>query len=599
MSVLANLDRAESISARASSDACKGKTAVLPCGATLHVGFFFDGFGRNLEQDLQDDRVSNVGRLFLAHPYDQTSPPPDPFRLLQKFYISGLGAPFDPTLGGGLALAGTGVAGAISKAKDNMSKLPEGAATDMGVEAGQDILTGKRWWERLLNNLAPEKLGARGLAGAVTGTVAASVEGVPIIRDNELVAELLKTGVDTRLEAAVQALNDTLNKARAQSNVPLKRIAVSVYGFDFGATLARAFSHKLLAECEPGTTRYQGIALDIVFAGLFDAVDRSMANSIVADYWLPMVNQVKDGECLPGPTKAALHLVAAHECRGTRRVRLIGTGVSTPRWEERLVPGVSEDVGGGLRKEDAPSSRELHLACLHEMYRAAYRAGVPFPQLEKLPDIAVIASRLFEFNDHINGISALDASTRYLDKVGAGEPSAEAFLQHRRWYIRRLRGLWQMYREQYRAFAEEEERLERPLMGSGGVFAKHLGLGNESAAQAATRDRVLAQVRASKAALRDSLGWLEQVQMEADMLGRTSHSPPVQALLDEWNAPVAASISFDIEDVLELFLNDRYMISRLPPERTALKYFVVRDFDSPDWRKTAGTLPSPLEHVAR
>lgn len=595
MSGLANLDRAEAISARASSDACEGKTAVLPCGATLHVGFFFDGFGRNLEQDLQEDRVSNVGRLFLVHPYDQTSPPPDLFRRLQKFYISGLGAPFDPTLGGGAAFAGTGMAGAASKAKDNLSELPEGTATDASVEAGQDILTGKNWWERLINNLKPTKL----VIGAVTAVATASVEGLPIVRDNERVAELFKTGVDTRLEAAVQALNDTLNKVRTQGDVPLKRIAVSVYGFDFGATLARAFSHKLLAECEPGTTRYQGIALDLIFVGLFDAVDRSMASSIVLDYLLPLVSQVDDGECLPGPTKAALHLVAAHECRGTRRARLIGTGVSTPRWEERLVPGISEDVGGGLRKEDAPSSRELHLACLHEMYRAAYRAGVPFPPLEKLPDIAVITSRLFEFNDHINGISALDASTRYLSKVGARQPSAEAFLQHRRWYIRRLRGLWQMYREQYRAFEEEEARLERPLMGSGGVFARHLGLGNESPAQATKRDRVLAQVRASKAALRNSLSWLEQVQMEADMLGRSSYSAPTQALLDEWYAPVAVTVSFDIEDVLELFLNDRYMISQLSPTITTLKYFVVRDFDSPDWRKTAGTLPSPLEQVAR
>lgn len=595
MSGLANLDRAEAISARASSDVCKGKTAVLSCGATLHVGFFFDGFSRNLQQDLQDDRVSNVGRLFLVHPYDQTSPPPDLFRRLQKFYISGLGTPFDPTLGGGAALAGTGMFGAASKAEDNLSELPEGTATDASVEAGQDILTGKNWWERLINNLKPTKL----VIGAVTAVATASVEGLPIVRDNERVAELFKTGVDTRLEAAVQALNDTLNKVRTQGDVPLKRIAVSVYGFDFGATLARAFSHKLLAECEPGTTRYQGIALDIVFMGLFDAVDRSMASSIVLDYLLPLVSQVDDGECLPGPTKAALHLVAAHECRDTRRARLIGTDVSTPRWEERLVPGISEDVGGGLRKEDASSSRELHLACLHEMYRAAYRAGVPFPQLEELYEIDTKAAGLFALNDHINGISALDASTRYQGKVGARQPSAEAFLQHRRWYIRRLRGLWQMYREQYRAFEEEEARLERPLMGSGGVFARHLGLGNESPAQAATRDRVLAQVRASKAALRNSLSWLEQVQMEADMLGRSSYSAPTQALLDEWHAPVAASVSFDIEDVLELFLNDRYMISQLSPIITTLKYFVVRDFDSPDWRKTAGTLPSPLEQVAR
>lgn len=88
----ASLERAQAISARASQGVGTGSTAVLPCAAPLHIGFFFDGFGRNLEEDLRNDRLSHIGRLFLAPPSDQSSPPPDPFRQLQKFYISGLGA---------------------------------------------------------------------------------------------------------------------------------------------------------------------------------------------------------------------------------------------------------------------------------------------------------------------------------------------------------------------------------------------------------------------------------------------------------------------------------------------------------------------------
>jgi hypothetical protein len=39
----------------------------LGCGRTLHMGFFFGGFARNLEQDRQENRVSNIARLFMAH----------------------------------------------------------------------------------------------------------------------------------------------------------------------------------------------------------------------------------------------------------------------------------------------------------------------------------------------------------------------------------------------------------------------------------------------------------------------------------------------------------------------------------------------------
>ncbi len=593
MSGPANLDRAQAISARATSERCGKKTAVLPCGATLYMGFFFDGFGRNLEQDLRDDRVSNVGRLFLAHPYDQTSPPSDPFRQLQKFYISGLGATFDPSLGGSAVVIGAGLKGATSKAQDNLTSLPQGTATDAGVEVGKDILTGKNWWERLQHNLSPVKL-AKGVGAAI---VTAGTELFEVSRDHPLTAELLKTGVDTRLEAAWERFQRRVEEIGASSEVPLKRLAISVYGFDFGATLARAFCHKLYDECEPGTSRYKGLELEIIFVGLFDAVDRSMADSIVLDYLLPLVNRIDDGECLPGPVKAALHLIAAHEHRGTRRARLIGTGSLTPRWEERLVPGISEDVGGGLRQEDAPYSRELHLTSLHEMYRAAYLAGVPFPQMETLQREDKYVASFFIFNDHINGTSALDANARYLARVGANTPSKESFLTHRRLYIRRLRLLWQLYHEQSQAFAQEEARLDRPLLGSESRLGRLLGQGSESMVQAGQRDRALQRVRASQAELRKTLGWLEDVQREARILQAGFNTPEVEALLREWATPSPTGLSFDIEDVLEYFLNDRYLVSQMSPRPNDYKYFVVRGFDIPDLLKTRGIAPDPLEQV--
>ncbi|WP_081232260.1 phospholipase effector Tle1 domain-containing protein [Pseudomonas chlororaphis] len=591
MNKIPNLDHAQAICSSASAGVQNKKNSVLPCSATLHIGFFFDGFGHNLEHDIQNDQTTNISRLFMVHPDVDLSDAADPFALHRRFYISGIGTDFDTKLGGGTELSLTGLQGALNKAKDNVADVPKGSATDAAVDAGKDILTGKNWWENLLNNLKPGNI----VSTIVKAVAPAAIEIFPAIRDNEIAADLFKTGVDTRLEAASQAFEDAITKAEAQSKAPIKRVAVSVFGFDFGATLARAFAHKLFEDCDPGTTRFKGKNLEIVFAGLFDAVDRSSESSIIGDFISPLTSKVDDGECLPGPVKAALHLVAAHECRSTRRSRLIGTGSLTPRWEERLVPGTSYDVGGGLKKADVPYSLELHKATLQDMYRAAYRAGVPFPEFEKLPDIGVKISQLFELNDHVNGISAIESSKRYMAKVGHNQVSAESFLTHRCMYIRRLRSLWQLYNGQYRAYSDEEDRLERPIFGENGSLKKMLGLGGESEAQAKKRDYALKQVRTHKTALRNELGWLEAVDAEARRIRSGLSTEAEKALLNEWFNPNPPALNPDVEDLLELYLNDSYMIGQMPKEPMYLKYFLVRGLDRPDLTKTKGMAPDYLQ----
>lgn len=591
MSAPRNFEQAQAISVRSGSKTTEQKTAILPCEAAFKIGFFFDGFGRNLEEDLASEQLSNIARLFLAHPYDRTTPPADPLNQFEKFYISGIGAPFYASSGGGAGPMGAGLMGALNKAKDNVTDVPKGSATDAAVDAGKDILTGKNWWKTLLNNLKPGNI----ISTVIKAAAPAAIEIFPAIRDNETVADLFKTGVATRLEAASKAFEDAITKAEAQSKAPIKRVAVSVFGFDFGATLARAFAHKLFEDCDPGTTRFKGKNLEIVFAGLFDAVDRSSESSIIGDFISPLTSKVDDGECLPGPVKAALHLVAAHECRSTRRSRLIGTGSLTPRWEERLVPGTSYDVGGGLKKADVPYSLELHKATLQDMYRAAYRAGVPFPEFEKLPDMGVKISQLFELNDHVNGISAIESSKRYMAKVGHNQVSAESFLAHRCMYIRRLRSLWQLYSGQYRAYSDEEDRLERPIFGENGSLKKMLGLGSESEAQAKKRDHALKQVRSHKTALRNELGWLEAVDAEARRIKNGLSTEAEKALLSEWFNPNPPALNPDVEDLLELYLNDSYMIGQMPKEPMYLKYFLVRGLDRPDLTKTKGMAPDYLQ----
>jgi hypothetical protein len=597
MSGKPNLDRAQSVSTKACASTEGQKNAVLPCESTLHIAFFFDGFGRNSIEDIVDGNLSNVARLFLAHPDDTGQEKIESNIDRRRYYISGLATHFDASLGGGAAVSGAGLDGALSKAKDSALKSPEGTINNSPLDAAKDILTGKKWWEALLNNLKVGNV----ITGAIKAAAPAALDIFGTTRDNKYAATFFKTGVETRLEAAFKALEKTLDSAKEKSGVPVKRIAVSVFGFDFGATLARAFIHKIFDECDPATTVFKGTQLDVIFAGLFDSVDRSGESSIVLEYLIPFANTVDDGECLAGPVKAALHLIAAHECQDSRRSRLIGTGPSTPKWEERLVPGTSYDVGGGLKKADVSHSTELHLTSLHDMYQAAYRAGVAFPTLNELYETQPDVAEYFVLNDHINGTTAIGASKDYMSKAGNKKVSAESFLAHRRLYIQRLRGLWELYRGQHKAYDDAEERLQRPVLGKQGSIARALGMSSESDADAAKRDQALKQTQQDKAALRKELSWLEEVDREAWRLKTSFPSATVKALLDEWYSPVPKSLSFDIEDLLEFYVNDQYMVQQFPQtlSNPIPKYFRVREFDMPSLNKTKGMAPDYLEQTMR
>lgn len=61
------------------------------CSRTWHVGLFFDGVHRNIEQDASEQRLSNIARLFRAFPDEINDVSTSSY---SKFYISGLGTPF-------------------------------------------------------------------------------------------------------------------------------------------------------------------------------------------------------------------------------------------------------------------------------------------------------------------------------------------------------------------------------------------------------------------------------------------------------------------------------------------------------------------------
>ena len=280
---------------------------ITNCARTLKVGFFFDGFGRHRIKDMQTGRVSNIGKLFLVHPDAQADEPLFSYR---AFYASGLGEDFSADLN-------VTANSAVTSFGDTASEVPADAAKDQAIESAKDVLDPRRnWWERISRNLKELLHKPLNLMGLLKGAVIdATLEVLAPVRDSRFAAELLKTGGDTRIQGAIDFLNEVIRKVESQhGQPPLKHIELTVYGHDYGATLARAFLHELLSrEPQPSgdTYSYQGIKLTILFAGLFDGVDRSHVDFPYLP--LPLRTVLDDGGPLPDRVKQALHLVAGEE----------------------------------------------------------------------------------------------------------------------------------------------------------------------------------------------------------------------------------------------------------------------------------------------
>lgn len=576
---------------------------ITTCEHTLRIGFFFDGFGRHRLKDMQTGRVSNIGKLYIVH---SDSGEDGALFSYRKFYASGLGEDFsaDLNLTANSALTSFG---------HTASDVPEGLAEEQAIEAAKDALDPKRnWWERIGRSLKALLDNPLKLTGLLKGAVIdASLEALAPVRDSRFAAELLKTGADTRVQGAIDFLNEAIRKVKAQANqAPLKQIELTVYGFDYGATLARAFLHELLSrepQAAEGSYRYQGKQLSILFAGLFDGVDRSHLDFPYLP--LPLRTVLEDGGPLPERVNQALHLVAAHERRFYRRARLLGTAKAN--WREKWVPGVSEDVGGSLLPGEQKPSAELALVSLHEMYHAARRAGAPFPELDHFYEKDADTAELFVFNDHVDQVSSKGLSRHYEREAQAslaelksfksrfaGAPlrrEQQLFAAHMRVYIRWLAALWQPYQTRMRQLSEEEDRLRASAFVS---MTGMLGISRESSAQRHAREQRLQTLSQERAQLRAELGWLEEVNEEATDMYSALKSPArgwrvagtrEQAdlwvvLLSAWFDQPSRAISEPIHRLFGHFVHDRLAVSAAQRSVTQLagqNFFDIRGFDLP------------------
>lgn len=410
------------------ADECK----VGNCGRVWHVGFFFDGVGRNIDQDAPDHRLSNIARLFRAYPDEEVN---TDFVCHNKFYFSGMGTPYNEDA---ISMLYTMMDESLKSLQDDVKSIPE----DMVKETGKDVLKGKGPWFETSKNSLDKQLTPKEVAkkrGDIFKNMVKkfTIESVQWIRDNEFISANYITGDTTRINAAkvlfANAFVENSTSEKNASPIKIKSINISLYGYDLGATLARKFLDEFLAEiCEKtGENQYQfqKVPVNIVFAGFFDCSRHTPAsNNNGLDYFFDLAGgrfsgvsiafgekAIEQDTALPGVVKKALHLVAAYERRLWRGLYRLGSTKSEHK--EMLLPGSSEDVGGGLKPDEQKPSAELCRVALHAMYDAAFRSGVPFPDLNTLYEQKPVIASYFLINDTVEGRSVSNWMTLYKKEV--------------------------------------------------------------------------------------------------------------------------------------------------------------------------------------
>lgn len=162
-------------------------------------------------------------------------------------------------------------------------------------------------------------------------------------------------------------------------------ITLSVFGFSRGATLARAFVRRLIAEhCERTAdglvwkgTYGNRVRLRIVFMGLFDTVASVGGPRLHMDWGSALA--------IPEEVERCVHFVSGHEVRQAFPLDSVRVGKSYPaNCEEVVYPGVHSDVGGGYFDGFQGRSNLLSRISLRDMYAEALKSGV---MLQRFSDL--------------------------------------------------------------------------------------------------------------------------------------------------------------------------------------------------------------------
>ncbi|MGC0938963.1 hypothetical protein [Pantoea agglomerans] len=494
------------------------------CDRAWLVGFFFDGIHRNIEQDVSESRLSNVARLFRAFPSVQQDTSHENY---SKFYISGLGTPFKENLTSKLHAI---MDGAQSSVMDDLKDQTKEIAKDAGME----LLKGSNWWEVLKDSgkklISPSEW--KSLVGDVAKNAAkkSGIEATPWLRDNPTIADMLVTGVDTRITSTKTTFEEAFKEIKTKSPAPVKLISISLFGYDVGATLARKFIDTLLDDiCQRQGDKhtYKGIPVEIVFTGLFDCARHTPASNNNGVDWfvataggpikgisVVMGDKYVDQEsALPDTVKNALHLVAAHENRPWRSVYCLGG--SNNKHKEELLPGCAEDVGGGLKPNEQKPSAELCRVALHRMYRTATMAGVPFPDLQTLDQTDTDVAAYFIMQDKVKNKSVAQWTKLYQQAVPFNAVSIGAQNRHLDSYIEWLGR--QYY--QYRCECMKYEKQRGDILASAGASVGLLGISSQA-------EETSRHYQNELDVLHKNWGWLDDVHDAAIRMKNSTENDP-------------------------------------------------------------------------
>ncbi|MET4860366.1 PAAR domain-containing protein [Morganella morganii] len=511
----------------------------------LHIAFFFDGVGRNAEQDAPQGRLSNIARLFRAYPTEDDD---TETKSCRAHYIPGIGTPFDET-------ATEKIQGFIDNTLGAFGDEMKSKPGDIGKDAFQSSVNGVSGKDILTQTkntlLTPKGVIGELKSSAVSSLKKAGIEATPLLRDSEFIAYTELTGADTRLNSAKMRFVQSCEDVVEDGGVPVASISVSVFGFDLGGALAREFLDILLGDiCEnhnDSEPTYRNIPVKIAFAGLFDcsrdsplSSDNGLDYAAAAVAWLPgplakVVGAVGSGfgrhylehmSPLPEVVSHSLHLVAAHERRRWKCV--YRTGRNTDEHQEILMPGCSEDIGGGLKPGEQKPSAELSRVSLRKMYEAARQADVPFLRLTSLREKSATVASYFDMNDRVNDKSVKEWAENYQMKVGMEKLSYDAMNRH-------LDGYFEWLGKQFYEYKSELRRLEKKesdILTSGGSLQ---GLAYTRKANQ-SRDDIVGAI----SLLKKHWGWLSEVSIAADVLLTQKYHLPPQLFWDNLVIPARA-----------------------------------------------------------
>ncbi|MEI9535600.1 hypothetical protein [Moellerella wisconsensis] len=554
------------------------------CSRTLHIALFFDGVGKNKDLDEPKGKLSNIGKLFYSFPGPEKNTNKETYN---AYYISGLGTPYQIVSN---QETNEATAEIYKETKSNI----QDSIRDTGLEAGFDYAVGKDGFKKIEELVSPKGQIKMFAEAGFDAAAKIGIEATPFLRDNEFIAYNFVTGVETRINDLKERFARAYNEAQ-KGEIPLNLISVSVFGFDMGATLARYFIGVLINQIcqkdyDTGLYFYGGVHggawVDIPFVGLFDCsrdtpesddngldyglnaltvmAKSNKVTEVAVDSLITMVagrKYIDHMTPLPKQVKKSLHLIAAHEKRKWRCLYL--TGRSGEHHQEELLPGCSEDIGGGLRNNEQKPNEELAKVALNKMHLAAFHAGVPFPELDELRETDFETWLYFQDEQEVKGKKATEWVEFYQSGLPLKKLSYTALNAHLDSYFAWLGQKHYEYKNELRKL-EDQEKAELLSAGS------HQGGFNISA-----KSRQAAFGVAEKMALlKKDWDWLSDVANMAWQVKTRRLNPVPPDIFDKIYWPAKRRAQYYIDCGTAGYDNMPFPISYVPVSNELYSWFV-------------------------